>query len=415
MPSHRRDHRSARRTGFTSGAFTAPLAAIWLSVSFAAFTATAVQADRAAPKVATVASNTTVPPSKQGVRLTKLTTAEQPLAAVQRPNDETVYLVAKTGRISALRGDTIDPYPVLDISARIDTTNERGLLGLAFSPNRRDVLYIDYTTKKGNVIVSELPFDGKVADPQRERVLLDVPKPFNEHNAGTLLFDGAGMLLVAIGDGGGSGDKFNNGQRTDTLLGKVLRIDPKPRGRLPYSIPPDNPFAVKAASPVPPKKRPEILAYGLRNPWQITLDSETNDLWIPDVGQTRVEEINRLPKTQWGANFGWSLREGNVAFKGAKPPGAIEPVYAYPHVDGRCAVVGGYVYRGTALPGLVGSYVFGDVCSGKVMALRATTGRWTPEDLGVRVPYLTAFGQLQSGELVATSLEGGVYRLDPAS
>ena len=388
------------------------MAAIGISASL---TATAVQADRSAPKEAAVASNTTVPASKQGVRLTKLTTAEQPLAAVQRPNDETLYLVAKTGRISALRGDTIDPYPVLDISARIDTTNERGLLGLAFAPSRRDVVYIDYTTKKGNVIVSELPFDGKVADPQHERVLLDMPKPFNEHNAGTLLFDAAGMLYVAIGDGGGSGDKFNNGQRTDTLLGKVLRIDPKPSGGLPYSIPTDNPFVVKPGAPTVGKQRPEILAYGLRNPWRISLDADTNVLWIPDVGQTRVEEINRLPKTQWGANFGWSLREGNVAFKGAKPLGAIEPVYAYPHADGRCAVAGGYLYRGKALPGLVGSYVFGDVCSGKVMALRDIAGRWVPEDLGVRVPYLTAFGQLQSGELVATSLEGGVYRLDAAS
>ena len=371
--------------------------------------------DRVAPKEASGSSNTTIPLSHQTARLTKIAVVEQPLAAVQRPGDDAIYVVSKTGRISAIRSGTVDPAAVLDISARIDATNERGLLGLAFPPNRRDVLYVDYTTKVGNVIVSEIPFDGRVADLSRERVLLDMPKPFNEHNAGTLLFDADAMLYVAIGDGGGSGDKFNNGQRTDTLLGKVLRIDPKPTNGLPYGIPADNPFVPKPGVPTPTRQqRQEIVAYGLRNPWRISIDPDTKDLWIPDVGQNLVEEINRMPKSAWGTNFGWRLREGDRAFNGQRPRGAVDPVYAYPHLDGRCAVAGGFLYRGKALVGLVGTYVFGDVCSGHLMALRNTSGKWAAEELNVTIPYLTAFGVLDSGELVVLSLEGGVYRLEAA-
>jgi glucose/arabinose dehydrogenase len=332
---------------------------------------------------------------------------------VMREGDEIIYVVGKTGKIRAWNGTSFEATPVLDITARVDSANERGLLGLAFSPKRPEFLYIDYTDKKGVVHVSEIPFDGKTADLENERVLMKIPKPFNEHNAGTLVFDNDDRLLIAIGDGGGSGDKFNNGQRTDTLLGKVLRIDPKPSADLPYSIPPDNPFAKKGAFSSG-KQRPEILAYGLRNPWRISVDRTTGDVWVPDVGQSSVEEVNRLPKSAWGANFGWRLREGDKSLVGAKPRGSVDPTYAYPHLDGRCAIAGGEVYRGKDLPALVGTYVFGDVCTGNVSALRLRGGSWVPEDVGVKVPYLAAFGITNDNELIVLSLEGGLYRLEAA-
>jgi glucose/arabinose dehydrogenase len=228
------------------------------------------------------------------------------------------------------------------------------------------------------------------------------------------------LLYIAIGDGGSSGDPKGNAQRTDVLLGKVLRIDPKPSAGLPYSIPPENPFAGRGASSLGTvktvKARPEIIAFGLRNPWRATVDAETGDVWIPDVGESSVEEINRIPTGSRSAfNFGWSLREGRQSFKGPRPKNSVEPVFDYPHADGRCSVVGGVVYRGSAIPALQGRYVFGDVCSGRIQVLDdPMPGRGRASDLGARVSYLTSFGVGPDGELVATSLEGGLYRIVPA-
>ena len=371
-----------------------PLATLGVSTAALLFGVTIgpAQADRPAPKDANgqlPTSGTTIPLSPTTVRVTPLTTADQPLAVVQRPGDDALYVVEKAGRIRAWKNGAWASAPVLDIVTRVDSVNERGLIGLAFPPTRADVLYVDYVDRKGDVNVSELPFDGTTADFSRERNLLRIPKPFNEHNAGTLLFEPDGTLLIAIGDGGGSGDKFNNGQRTDVLLGKVLRIDPTPSGSLPYTIPADNPFA-KASTLGAKKSRREVFAYGLRNPWRISLDPATGDLWVPDVGQNLYEEINRIPKGRAGMNFGWRLREGKQSFTGSRPAGATDPVYDYPHKDGRCAVVGGAVYRGAKIPGIVGLYVFGDVCTGSLSALRQEGASWNPVDLAAKVPYLTA-------------------------
>lgn len=354
-------------------------------------------------------TGTTLPAAPVRVRLRQVASAEQPLAVVPRAGDDALYVVEKLGRIRALRNGVFDATPVLDIRPKVSSENERGLLGLAFPPSGAPVLYVDYTDKAGRVTVSELPFDGTTADASKERVLLSVAKPYNEHNAGTIFFDAKGLLYVTIGDGGSFGDPQNNAQRLNTLLGKVLRIDPTPSGGKPYTIPAGNPFAKRAGA------RPEILAYGLRNPWRTTLDAVTGELWIPDVGQNMWEEVNRLPAGRTGVNFGWRWREGTHAYKGPKPKDAVNPVYDYPHLDGRCAVAGGSVYRGAAIPALTGWYVFGDVCSGQLSVLRpnADRSRWTPLSLGARVAYLTAFGTDGAGELYATSLEGGVYKLVP--
>lgn len=403
--SDRDRHRSLRRA--SRALLSAVVGVIGLMVY--AGTANAERPAPSGPNGRLPTTGTTLPPGPLQVRLTPIATAEQPLAVVQRVGDDALYVVEKTGRIRAWRNGVFAEPSVLDIRARVDSTNERGLLGLAFRPGHDDVLYVDYTDRRGHVIVSELPFDATTTDIGRERVLLDIPKPFNEHNAGTLAFDAKGALLIAIGDGGGSGDKYNNGQRTDVLLGKILRIDPTPSGSLAYSIPPDNPFTKPTLGGA--KARGEVFAFGLRNPWRMSVDQTTGDVWVPDVGQDSFEEINRIAAGQSGQNFGWRMREGKQRFSGSRPRNSTDPVYDYPHADGRCAVVGGAVYRGSAMPQLVGWYVFGDVCSGNISALNPAGGGWHPVSLGAHLSYLTAFGTGSDGELYATSLEGAVVRL----
>jgi glucose/arabinose dehydrogenase len=373
-------------------------------------------------------TGTTLPLATTKLLLTKIGSMDQPIAVSTRPGDEALFIADKAGSVRVIRNSTtsqsaVDGTPVLDISKKVSSENERGLLGVAFKPDDPSRMFVDYTDLKGNVTISEFPYDGEKADASKERVLLSIPKPFNEHNAGTIFFDAAGMLMIGIGDGGGSGDQYNNAQRVDVLLGKVLRINVNPNTgsgtAKPYSIPADNPFVPKTGaaalkSKVPANARQEIWAYGLRNPWRISIDRGTGDVWVPDVGQNLYEEINRMPSGTSGTNFGWRLREGKQSYKGAKPIGAVDPVYDYPHKDGRCAIAGGFVYRGTKLPGIIGWYVFGDVCTGQVAALRPDGAKWTPLSLGVKVSYLTAFGEDRNGELYATSLEGAIYRLDPA-
>jgi glucose/arabinose dehydrogenase len=396
------------KRGFAvSGLIT--LVFVGLSVSSVSVGQAAIHSERPAPKGANgkvPVSGVTVPTAPFKVKLMPAFTAEQPIGVVTRPDDPALYVIEKQGKIRAWLGTAFAPTPVLDIVKLVDSVNERGLLGLAFHPTRGDVLYVDYVDKRGNVIVSELPFDGTTADYAKERRLLDMPKPFNEHNAGTIFFDAKGLLYVAIGDGGGSNDKFNNAQRTDVLLGKILRIDPTPSAEKPYQIPKTNPFTTTGLGATP--RRGEIFAYGLRNPWRASLDQATGDLWIPDVGQARQEEINRMPGGQAGWNFGWKLREGLF---GSKPKGAVDPVYSYPHADGRCAVVGGGIYRGKTIGALTGWYVFTDVCQGRIYALQPNGTNWSVVDLGERASYLTAFGTDNEGELWATSLEGQVYKM----
>jgi glucose/arabinose dehydrogenase len=374
---------------------------------------------RTAPSLPNTGS--TLPPAPGVYKLIAAGKAEQPTVLAIRPADKVVYIAEKTGRVRPLINGKVGA-PVLDLSSVVSTTNEQGLLGLVFHPRDSTKMYVDYTDKKGAVVVAEFTTNEPVAgqavavNGNSQRVLLRISKPFNEHNAGTLVFDKTGALLIAIGDGGGSGDPQNNGQRTDVLLGKVLRILPTATEGKPYGIPSDNPFAASSSKPKlggnqkPP--RPEIFAFGLRNPWRISIDLPTGDVWVPDVGQASVEEINRIPQGVGGQNFGWRNREGKSIYKGAKPPGAVDPVHAYAHADKRCAVVGGYVYRGKGLPALVGWYLFADVCSGEVMALNPRD-KWRASSLGVILSYPTAFGEGADGEPWLLSFEGAIARLAP--
>ncbi len=309
----------------------------------------------------------------------------------------------------AIRDGSLSPAPVLDLSGEVSQGSEQGLLGLAFSPDGK-FLYVNYTDLAGDTNVVAYRMVGGRADPGSARRVLLVHQPFANHNGGNLVFGPDGYLYIGLGDGGSEGDPLGNGQNLDTLLGKMLRIDPRSNGSRPYRVPPDNPFVGRKGV------RPEIWAYGLRNPWRYSFDPATQDLWIGDVGQDRREEIDFQPaRSQGGQNYGWNRLEGTLPFSGTAPPGAIPPIFEYAtHQSGTCAVTGGYVYRGGDVPNLAGAYVFGDFCSGQIMALVQRQGKIVEQrSLGVSVPELASFGQDGSGELYALSLSGGVFRLAP--
>ncbi|MDQ3945452.1 MAG: PQQ-dependent sugar dehydrogenase [Actinomycetota bacterium] len=321
-------------------------------------------------------------------------------------------MAGKRGRVLAVRGGQVDPGPVLDVSGEVSGGSEQGLLGIAFSPDG-NLLYASFTDRGGDSRLWEYAFRNGRADVSTQRELLMQEQPFSNHNGGQIAFGPDGLLYVFFGDGGSGNDPMNNGQRLDTLLGKILRIDPRPSGGLGYTIPPDNPFVGRAGA------RGEIFAYGLRNPWRSSWDRVTGDMWIGDVGQNALEEIDFCPKdAARGANFGWAAFEGtrrNPSYVLPPPAEHVPPVHEYELTGGNCAVSGGYVYRGAGVPGLAGGYLFADFCVGEVMALRYEAGKVIERRaLGLQVDQLASFGEDHHGELYALSLSGGLFRIDPA-
>jgi glucose/arabinose dehydrogenase len=291
------------------------------------------------------------------------------------------------------------------LSVAVSHGNEQGLLGLVFSLDGSH-LYIDYTDPSGDTHVDEYAMRGDVADSSSRRQVLFQRQPFSKHNGGEVTFGPDGMLYIGLGDGGSEGDPQGNGQNLRTWLGKILRINPTPSAGRSYTVPPDNPLVGRAGA------RPEIWMYGLRNPWRFSFDRATHDVWIGDVGQNKYEEVDFAPAGEAGINWGWNLREGFHAFAGARPPGARDPILETTHAAGNCAITGGYMYRGHAIPALVGAYVFGDFCLGELFGATERGGRLAMQrDLGLNVPTLTTFGEDQNGELYAVSRDGRVYQL----
>jgi len=335
------------------------------------------------------------------VRLTEVATADAPSAGVAGPGG-TVWIAERPGRVRVLGRGGLGP-PVLDISGETTTDGERGLLGIAFDPDFTH-LYLSYTDREGHTVVDELAVTG-AGDPRPEtrRTVLTQQQPYANHNGGDLSFGPDQMLYIGLGDGGSGGDPHGNGQDLGTLLGKLLRIDPA-AGR-PYSVPGDNPFVGRSGA------RPEIWAYGLRNPWRFSFDAGTGDLWIGDVGQSTQEEVNRLAAGTAGANFGWSAMEGTGPFNGDEPADHVPPVFEYQTTGERCSVTGGYVYRGGAIPQLRGDYLFSDYCEGQ---LRTLDPQGRQGDLGVDGGAVVAFAQGPDRELYVLDLSGPVYRIDPA-
>jgi glucose/arabinose dehydrogenase len=315
-----------------------------------------------------------------------------------------LFIIEKYGVIRILENGQLLDQPFLDISDRVGSSgNEQGLLGLAFYPKpEAGMLFVNYTDKNGNTVISRFLWD-TYANPMSETVLLNIDQPYPNHNGGSLAFGPDGYLYAGLGDGGLAGDPHKNGQNTNALLGKILRLDVSdfnaPNG---YVIPADNPFGT------------EVWAYGLRNPWRISFDQSTGDLWIGDVGQSAWEEIDYLPAgSQGGANFGWSIMEGNHGYDGDAQPGLLLPLAEYSHSSGGCSVTGGYVYRG-AMPEWNGIYLYGDYCFGKIWGLILSNGQWQSQVLFETGVTITSFGQDEAGELYFSSDDGSVYHLTPS-
>jgi glucose/arabinose dehydrogenase len=285
--------------------------------------------------------------------------------------------------------------------------SEQGLLGLAFSPDG-GFLYVNYTDTAGDTRIFEYEMGDRKAQAGSAREVLSVNQPFSNHNGGNLLFGPDGYLYIGLGDGGSGGDPQGNGQSLSTRLGKMLRIDPRPSDGGQFGVPRDNPFRGREGA------EPLIWAYGLRNPWRYSFDRETGDLWIGDVGQNSLEEIDFQPAdSKGGENYGWNSLEGTQPYAGGAPEDVVLPVDEYPTSEG-CAVTGGYVYRGLAIPNLYGAYLYGDFCAGFVRGI-VLKGRRVDQrrEFGINVSSLASFGEDQNGELYLLSLGGEVFRLAP--
>ncbi len=312
-----------------------------------------------------------------------------------------LFVIEKVGRIRIIANDQLREAPFLDISERVGSNgNEQGLLGLAFHPQyqQNGRFFVNYTDTNGDTVIARFQVSGdpNVADPGSEVKLLGVGQPFANHNGGVLAFGPDGYLYAGLGDGGSAGDPMGNAQKTDRLLGKVLRLDVDSAD--PYAVPADNPFGN------------EVWTYGLRNPWRLSFDKSTGDLYIGDVGQNNWEEIDFLPAgLPGGANFGWDHREGTHDYEGGGPDGMIDPVAEYSHPEGGCSVTGGYVYRGS-MPEWNGIYLYGDYCTGMIWGLIRTEGGWQHQLLFDLDVTITSFGQDGSGELYLVSDNGEVLR-----
>ncbi|HEY4688298.1 MAG TPA: PQQ-dependent sugar dehydrogenase, partial [Anaerolineae bacterium] len=335
--------------------------------------------------------------------------------------DDRLFVVEQAGRIRIVEDGQVLETPFLDIASLVRSTgNEQGLLSVAFHPQyaSNGEFFVDYTRNPdGATVVARYRVSGdpNVADPDSAEVLLTIDQPEPNHNGGLLLFGPDGYLYIGTGDGGGAGDRhgaIGNGQDPQALLGKILRIDVDQGD--PYAIPASNPFADGANG------RPEVWAYGLRNPWRFSFDRATGDLYIADVGQGTYEEVDFQPASSaGGVNYGWRIMEGMHCYSprdGCDQTGLMPPVAEYTH-DSGCSVTGGYVYRGSDYPWLDGVYVFADYCSGIVWSLeRDAAGQWQmTERLDVDFS-VSSFGEDRVGELyLAGRGDGTIYRLASTS
>lgn len=324
-----------------------------------------------------------------------------------------LFVVEQRGMIRVLKNGVLEKRPYLDIRRRVTAGGEKGLLGLAFHPEFRENqrFFVNYTASKGGLqtVISEFSVGNPPdrANPASERILMMIPQPFSNHNGGQIAFGPDGYLYIGTGDGGAGNDPQGNGQDLRTRLGKMLRIgvDPGEGGKA-YTIPADNPFAQSKNA------APEIWAYGLRNPWRFSFDSVTGGLFAGDVGQNAREEINLIRK---GGNYGWNVMEGKLCTPGVNPRcdqrGLERPILDYPRRDGT-VVIGGTVYRGRALPALIGAYLYGDFGSGRIWMLRHDGRRVTDHRLLLETGRrISAFGEDEQHELYVVDYGGEILKI----
>jgi glucose/arabinose dehydrogenase len=340
-----------------------------------------------------------------------------PVFVTAAPGDSSrLFVVERGGTIRIAEGGRLLPQPFLDIASAITAGGEQGLLGMAFHPRYAENgrFFVMYTARNGDNTVAryQVSSDPNRADPNSATELLAIQDFASNHNAGMLAFGPDGYLYVGTGDGGAAGDPRGNGQNLNALLGKMLRLDVD--GGEPYAVPRDNPFIGRNDT------RPEIWAYGLRNPWRYSFDRETGDLWIADVGQSNpgYEEVNFQPaRSRGGENYGWDRMEARHCWEprtGCDQSGITLPVHEYEdRVSGECSITGGYVYRGAEEPALTGAYLFSDYCSGRIWSLHQDTGgEWVRTELLDTDLRVSSFGEDGAGEVYVTDLDGGrVFRL----
>ncbi|MFZ4584621.1 MAG: PQQ-dependent sugar dehydrogenase [Acidimicrobiia bacterium] len=369
-------------------------------------------------KTATTAPPTTSAPNgAPNVPLQSINLELEPVATLSavtgfatRANDRSLYVAEQRGSVRRMTGTEVDPAPVLDIARDVRNEGERGLLGLAFSPDGSK-LYVHFSDRNGDTRIDEFAMRDATADPNQRRTVLSQKQPFSNHNGGQLAFGPDGFLYIALGDGGSRGDPQGNAQNLATMLGKILRIDPTADGTKPYRIPGDNPFVRTDGA------RPEVFAYGLRNPWRFSFDTD-GSLWIGDVGQNEWEEIDVLPAGKAaGANLGWNAFEGRSRFKGSPPANAVAPVLVYANPARGCSVIGGGVYRGTAIPALAGTYLYSDYCAGELRGLKvdesgATRDEWSWA--AAKSDAVTTVGRGPDDEWYVGTGTGAVFRVAPA-
>jgi glucose/arabinose dehydrogenase len=322
-----------------------------------------------------------------------------PVFLTQPLDDGRIFVVEQTGRIRIVRDGVLQPTPFLDLSGRVLFGGERGLLSVAFDPRytSNHFFYVYFTTQtNGDIRIERFTStNADAADPASSKLILTVPHSQQaNHNGGLLSFGPDGMLYAGLGDGGGGGDPFGNGQNTNALLASLLRIDVDHGD--PYAIPSNNPYASGAGG------AREIWAKGLRNPWRYAFDAPTGLLYIADVGQDAHEEVDVEPATAAGLNYGWNITEGLSCYNASSctRTGLTSPVIDYPHTNGACSITGGYVYRGSAIPAIVGHYFYSDYCAGFLRSFRYSNGSVIDEkDWGLTMNSVTSFGVDITGEL----------------
>jgi glucose/arabinose dehydrogenase len=372
--------------------------------------------DAGAPATGTPEATAT-PAAARGVRLRRVGDFESPVFVTSPPRDRRrQFVVEQRGRVMVIRGGRKLDAPFLDIRDQVTAGGEQGLLSVAFALDYASSgrFYVYFTDDAGDQrIVEYKRRDADHADPGSARLVLRMPDDESNHNGGLLLFGPDDLLYVGTGDGGGGGDQHGrrgNAQDLGSLLGKILRIDPRAGGGRAYQVPGGNPFVGRAGA------RGEIYSYGLRNPWRFSFDRKTGDLAIGDVGQNEWEEISFVRRGKGrGANFGWRPFEGRARYApGESAPGHVRPVIVRSHADGNCSITGGVVVRDRALAGLRGRYVFGDFCKGRIESARLTPGRARAvRPTSLRVGSLSSFGEDAQGRVYVTSLDGPVYRIVP--